>query len=99
MLTNAEGHTIIEKAPPHYIARKGAGAAGTESWRKPVLAAVFGSASERRCFTFPTFAKKGGESSMPITITFHIWGITVSIKLSMTKTEQKVKKQNRHSAK
>ena len=36
---------------------------------------------------------------MPITITFHVWGITVSIKLSMTKTEQKVRKQNRHSAK
>lgn len=35
---------------------------------------------------------------MPITITFHIWGITVSIKLYMSKSEQG-KKQNRHSAK
>lgn len=33
---------------------------------------------------------------MPITITFHIWGITVSIKLSQSK---KVTKQNRHSDK
>ena len=39
---------------------------------------------------------------MPITLTFHIWGITVTIKLSMTQNEKKeheVKRQNRHSAK
>lgn len=35
---------------------------------------------------------------MPITITFHICGITVSIKLYMPKGEHG-KKQNRHSAK
>lgn len=46
----------------------------------------------------PTFARRE-VSAMPITFTFHVWGITVSIKLSMSKTEQKVKKENRHSAK
>lgn len=35
---------------------------------------------------------------MPITITFHVFGITVSIKLSLPKAKR-VKKQNRHSAK
>lgn len=35
---------------------------------------------------------------MPITITFHICGITVSIKLYMSRGEHG-KKQNRHSAK
>ena len=34
---------------------------------------------------------------MPITFTLHIWGITVSIKLTVPK--KKVTKQNRHSDK
>ncbi len=34
---------------------------------------------------------------MPVTITFHICGITVSIKLTMPK--KKVTEQNRHSGK
>ena len=38
---------------------------------------------------------------MPITITVHIWGITVAVKVSIPKSKETEsgKKENRHSAK
>lgn len=52
----------------------------------------------KEVFHLPDFIKRREVSAMPITITFHICGITVSIKLYMSKSEHG-KKQNRHSAK